>query len=263
MTQPPTLSIITVCYNAELLIERTIQSVIDQNWPFIEYIIIDGGSTDQTLEIIKRYSSHIRVMISEQDHGIYDAMNKGLTHATGKFILFLNAGDTIASPDTVSMVMQKASENPNVTLFFGDTLHVMDSGNRYWNERRENFLDFILLGPICHQSLYARRDLLENAGFDTSYRICADYNWFLKILFSRESTIVYIPEVLSFYLIGGFSAKNYKLYRKEQGSIMIRYTMRAFFSNHFPQTTRSLFSRNLPHYAWNFLESLRGVMGFC
>lgn len=119
MIEKPLVTVITVCYNAVSLIEKTICSVLAQQYEHIEYIVVDGGSTDGTIEIIRKYEAHISHWITEQDEGIYDAMNKGVTMATGEWCIFLNAGDTFAADDVLNRVFQVPRE---ADVIYGDVV---------------------------------------------------------------------------------------------------------------------------------------------
>ena len=177
------ITIITVCRNAEAAIEKTIQSVIKQNYPQIEYIIIDGRSTDRTLEIIGSYKDKYPIkVISEPDHGIYDAMNKGLSYATGDYIQFLNAGDTLLEETTIEQVVNLIQEK-KADIFYGNIFYEYASGIR---EERS-------YGPACawkiyyatgdcinHQAIFASKRCFEE-GFDLSYQICADRDWMMRM----------------------------------------------------------------------------------
>ena len=121
MKNNPLISVVTVSYNAVLTIEQTILSVINQTYPHIEYIIIDGGSTDGTVDIIKKYANRIAYWVSEPDKGIYDAMNKGIRTAKGEWINFMNAGDLFYSKDTLEKVFSK-SINDNIKVIYGDVM---------------------------------------------------------------------------------------------------------------------------------------------
>ena len=122
MNQQPTFSIITITYNAERWLERTILSVLSQSYPNIEYILIDGASKDKTVEIIKQYESGIASWISEPDKGLYDAMNKGLRRATGDYVWFLNAGDTLYTADTVQRIVASLKKKVSLPdVIYGET----------------------------------------------------------------------------------------------------------------------------------------------
>ena len=122
----PRFSIITVTYNAEKALEETIQSIISQTYKDIEYIIVDGGSKDRTLSIIEKYKSHIAKVVSEPDKGLYDAMNKGLKMATGDYVCFLNAGDSLHEDETVTMMVKSIEKNQFPDVIYGETA-IVDS----------------------------------------------------------------------------------------------------------------------------------------
>lgn len=126
MKNNPLISVVTVSYNAVSTIEQTILSVINQTYPHIEYIIIDGGSTDGTVDIIKKYADKIAYWVSEPDKGIYDAMNKGIKVATGEWINFMNSGDCLYRNDTIEKILNKSSTTNNVSIIYGKTMKIFE-----------------------------------------------------------------------------------------------------------------------------------------
>ena len=159
MLEVPKISIITVVFNGESLIERTIKSVLEQTFASIEYIIVDGLSNDGTLSIAKQYSSSITKIISEKDHGIYDAMNKGLKMATGNYILFLNAGDELYAKDTLSKVFENFI---NADVYYGNTAITNNKGDVVADRRltpplRLTWKSFKFGMCVSHQSFIAKR----------------------------------------------------------------------------------------------------------
>lgn len=176
------ISIITVCYQAEKCIAQTIESICSQTYSEIEYIIIDGKSTDRTLEIAKETLKHFPVkIISETDRGIYDAMNKGVRMATGEYVHFLNAGDEYYSPYIVEKVVAEI-EKSHADIVYGDIEYVYPDGSR---ERRNYDAKcakqiYYLTGDcINHQAMFVRRTLFEKKHFDISLKICADRDWMM------------------------------------------------------------------------------------
>ena len=169
-------------------------SVLGQTYPDIEYIIIDGGSTDGTVDIIKKYTGRLAYWISEPDKGIYDAMNKGIAVATGDYINFMNAGDTFrdqSSIDTYVDVIKPESE-----IIYGDVIIKYHSRFQY---RKPLWLDHLSeCLPFCHQSVIVKTGLLRDRQFDTSYRILGDYDFFYSC-YKRGLCFQYIPEALSVY----------------------------------------------------------------
>ncbi|MCF0191522.1 MAG: glycosyltransferase [Marinilabiliaceae bacterium] len=218
------LSIITVTYNAEETLERTIKSVEQQSCDSIEYIIIDGGSTDNTLGIAENHRGSIDILVSEPDNGIYDAMNKGLSIASGEYVWFLNSGDEIASNETVDMLLSEAMNTADV--IYGDTIMTsldgsIIGGRRLSPPEKLTWKSFRNGMVVCHQSFIARRLLCSD--YDTSYRFSADYEWCLKIL-KKSHEIYHTHSVISRFLDGGITKQNIIPGLRERFKIM---------SNHF------------------------------
>ncbi len=219
----PKISIITVCFNAEKFIERTIKSVISQTYPNIEYIIIDGKSKDATVEVIKKYENKISRWTSEPDRGIYDAMNKGMRAATGEYVWFLNAGDRIYSERTVEDIMRQAN---NEDLIYGDAERVDEAGNsRGWHKKTpaanelsvKSFLNGMVL---CHQSMIVKR--LVAPEYSLSWMIVGDIDWAIRIMMQVKSK-KYINTVFCRFLDGGISSARRKKALKERFDVLNKY----------------------------------------
>ncbi len=185
------VTIITICYNNAHFIERTIQSVLSQDFKDFEYIIIDGGSTDGTKEIIQKYADMINFWCSEPDKGIYDAMNKGIIHANGEWINFMNSGDYFSSNTILSEVgLPEISDKAKVV--YGDVQMVYSDRSilrRAYPLRTMNYRM-----PFCHQATFVRREILKQYMFDLRYRIGADYKLFYSIYHSfGSSAFRYLP----------------------------------------------------------------------
>ncbi|MCL1937782.1 MAG: glycosyltransferase [Candidatus Azobacteroides sp.] len=214
-------SIITVTYNASRWIERTIQSVVSQTYPHIEYIIVDGNSTDETLEVVKEYESAITRWISEPDRGLYDAMNKGLKLASGDYVWFINAGDTIYSDDTVQKIVDRlADDRPDV--IYGETEIVNAQGDSMGMRRLKapqnlSWKSFRMGMLVCHQSFLVKRTIAEP--YDLQYRFTADYDWCIRCL-KQANTVLNTHLILSQFLEAGLSAANRKESLKERYRIM-------------------------------------------
>ena len=192
------ISIITVCYNAVGTIEETIRSVVSQTYPNIEYIIVDGGSNDGTIDVIRKYSSMI-VWLSEPDNGIYDAMNKGAALATGDFVLFLGADDTLYNEMVIENVAKKMSII--YVVYYGDV--IMHPGEKkYWGRFNSIKLG---IGNICHQAIFYPREIFSKYSFDTNYILYADYQ--LNILLYNKYKFEYINEVISYFNTAGISGR--------------------------------------------------------
>ena len=215
----PKISIITVVYNSSKYLERTIISVINQTYKNIEFVIIDGGSTDGTIEIIKKFESSISYWISESDKGIYDAMNKGINAATGDYLWFMNSGDLIFDNDTLYNLI-KISDNADI--YFGETV-IIDSENNILRKRRHpapknlTWRSFKYGMMVAHQSIIVKKSLAPL--YDLNYKVSADIDWVMKCL-KISKIIVNTELILSRYLLDGFSQKHLKTSLAERFAIM-------------------------------------------
>ena len=198
----PLVTVVTVTYNAEEFLVRTIESVINQDYENIEYIIIDGNSSDGTIDIIKRYEEYIDYWISEPDEGIYDAMNKGIDVATGEWINFMNAGDSFVSMEIINLLVTKL--NNDVDILFGDIIRIdEDMSNQLYLKGRG--LDTIWEAPPCwHQAMLSRININKKYKFDLRYITAADYN-FMMDCFGNNYNFKYINIPFAYYLRGGVS----------------------------------------------------------
>lgn len=200
------ISIITVCYNSADTIETTIQSVIRQNYNDLEYIIIDGGSTDRTLEIIAKYQQYISLCISEPDNGIYDAMNKGLEQTTGDVVAFLNSDDWYES-NTLEKV-KAYFENTNADMVSGNIyLHSLDGKNRRLELDRKNKESIFYYVIYPQPALFVRKAFFEKmGGFDTSYKIAADAAWLLNAC-ANGAKVLCVEDFFTYFRDGGISSQ--------------------------------------------------------
>lgn len=204
----PKVSIITIVYNNKVNFIKTMNSVRKQGYPNIEYIIVDGGSKDGTLDVIKQNGDIITKWISEPDKGIYDAMNKGIGMATGEYLWFLNGGDMIYSENTLNEVF---ATGINADVYYGDTELVDEDGKSFGRRKLKtppenltwrSMIDGMV---ITHQSLIIRKSVVVD--YDLKYRHCADIDWTIKILKS-SGNIVNTKKIISSFLLGGYSRKN-------------------------------------------------------
>lgn len=223
MNNRPVLSVITVVFNNVNDIERTLLSVIQQNYKEIEYIVIDGGSTDGTIDIIKRYQSSISKFISEPDKGIYDAMNKGLALATGDYVLFMNSGDEIYADNTVDKVFACADY---ADIYYGETEMINDKLESLGKRRHKapdqfTWKSFKYGMSISHQALYVKRSLTIPYNH-SKYQLSADIDWILNIA-KRSSRIINIRQYVAKYLVGGMSKKKHWQSLKERYQIFKEY----------------------------------------
>ena len=215
----PKLSVITVVYNNVRDVERTILSVIGQSYSNIEYLIIDGASTDGTLDVIRKYQERISVLISEKDKGIYDAMNKGLAVATGDYILFMNSGDEIYTPDTVANIF---STSPNADIYYGETEMIDDAGHSLGQRRHKvpeqfTWKDFKYGMAISHQAIYIKRSLTQS--YNPKHQLSADIDWILQAA-KKANNMVNVHQYVAKYLVGGMSKTKHRQSLLERFAIM-------------------------------------------
>lgn len=203
------ISVITISYNAADTIEDTITSVLQQDFENLEYIVIDGASTDGTVELVNKYKDRISRFISEPDKGVYDAMNKGLAYATGDVVAILNADDTYAHQGVLSLVMKTFVETQSQTCY-GDLIYVErvppHSTKRTWIAGKSSPRAFLNGWMPPHPAFFVKREVYEKYGnFDLRFKTSADYELILRFLYKNGVSTVYINEVLVKMKVGGQS----------------------------------------------------------
>lgn len=218
----PKISIITVVYNDALGIEYTIRSVMKQTYANLEYIIVDGLSTDGTLDIIARYPEEVSLLISEEDTGIYDAMNKGLAAATGDYVLFLNSGDELYEDMTLEKVFSSAD---HADIYYGETKLIDEKRNilgdrRHKIPKRFDWKSFRYGMNICHQAIYVKRSIVEP--YDLQYELSADIDWVIRAA-KKADKIVNVNQYVAKYLVGGLSQKRHIQSLKERYAIFKKH----------------------------------------
>ncbi len=177
----PLVSVVTVAYNVETVIAETVESVLNQDYAAVEYVVVDGSSTDDTWKIIQSYDQEIDRAISEPDDGIYDAMNKGAELATGEWILYMNAGDTFSSSDVLSSMQELLESDADVILGGVEKVLVDEYETRRFREFPSEMHALWKRMPTVHQSVLVRREHILEHPFDTSYRWCADQDQLLRL----------------------------------------------------------------------------------
>ena len=226
------ISIITVTYNAASVLKRTLDSVKAQSWQQIEHLIIDGASKDETISMAETYKAQCPyevVILSEPDKGLYDAMNKGLRLATGDYLVFLNAGDTLHAADTLETIVRSAQPLPGV--LYGDTAITDEHGNFLhlrrlrppkkltWKSFRQGML-------VCHQAFYALTDIAKNLPYDPRYRYSADVDWCIRVMKEaqkRQLPLVNTQAILADYQEEGQTTIHHRDSLKERFDVMRRH----------------------------------------
>lgn len=210
------ISIVTVTFNASKTLEQTIQSIISQTYTNIEFIIIDGASSDDTINIINKYSNKITHWISEPDNGIYDAMNKALKLATGDFLIFMGADDVFFKPETIEK-MAKQMINLN-SVYYGNV--ILKGLNKIHNGK----FNKIKWGTtnISHQAIFYPQKVYKSYEYNTKYKIYADYAYNLTLLKDKVN-FIYINEIITLYNMEGISARNTtdKSFHKDYKELLI------------------------------------------
>lgn len=209
-TRKPKISVITVVRNGMPFIEQTIKSVLSQEYQNIEYIVVDGGSADGTLDVVKLYGQNITKWISEKDSGIADAFNKGLSFATGDYLLFLNSDDALAAPDVLDKMVEKIFEHNFPLLIYGDfNILKRDSGELLYHGVVNITHIGMMRGQILpHPCLLTHRVYFDKyGGFDLQYRIAMDYEWLVRGGFVER--IVHVPCLVSNIRDGGISTSSH------------------------------------------------------
>lgn len=232
-----TFTVVTITYNAQQVVERTLNSVLKQSYSQVEHLIIDGASSDNTLSLVHAYqvksiekeTGHQIRITSEPDDGLYYAMNKGILQATGDYIVFLNAGDCFPNEDTLETIAASVGEQELLPgVLYGETDIVDDQGHfirhrRLVPPKRLTWRSFCKGMLVCHQAFYARTDLAKKHLYNTQYRYSADVDWCIRVM--KESKREGLPlrnvqAVVVNYLDGGMSIKYHRASLKERFRVM-------------------------------------------
>lgn len=203
----PVVSIVTVVYNGAATLERTIRSVLSQDYPNIEYIIVDGGSSDGTLELIRRYDDRLAYWLSERDKGIYDAMNKGVALCTGEWVALINADDWY-EPDAVRRAVEAARNKPAVNIVHGDIwIHYPNGHRKVKRAKLSGFLLRYWEMVLNHPSFFVRRSYYAGRPFDAGLRVSGDHKWTVQAWIDSRSQFLYLPVTLANFTAGGASMR--------------------------------------------------------
>jgi len=237
-----TFTIITVTYNAAKFFPSTADSVMGQRYEHVEHIIVDGASTDGTQQLANDYkkrsdkekNGHQIIIISEADKGLYDAMNKGLQRATGDYICFLNAGDSLPSEETLEVIARTAEESGDgdmPAVLYGDT-DIVDENGRFVRHRRLSPPDRLTWRSfrhgmlVCHQAFYAATNIAQQLPYDLRFRHSADVDWCIRVMKEAEKQqkkLVRVPVVVANFLQGGDSMTHHKDSLRERFQVMRRH----------------------------------------
>lgn len=234
-------TIVTCTYNAAPVLQRTLDSVLCQKYADVEHLILDGLSKDDTVRMALAYkerseklgNDHDVVVISEKDGGLYDAMNKGIRHATGDYIVFLNAGDTFPDSDTLDTIASSIGDGEQLPgVLYGDT-NIVDMDHHFLRHRRLTppkrltWRSFKLGMLVCHQAFYARTDLAKETLYNNEdYRFSADVDWCIRIMklcAKRHLALRNVNAVIVDYLDGGMTNKNHNASLKERFHVMAKH----------------------------------------
>lgn len=224
----PLVSVITVCLNSEKYLERAIKSVSEQTYPDIEYIIIDGGSTDGSAKIFDKYKNRINKLVIEKDNGVFDAMNKGIKLAGGKIIYFLNSDDRFYDNRVVEDAVTIFTKQSKIDFIYGNIV-VFDpvTGNSYVEKYPGEVSKWLFIKKtIGHPATFFNASCFKKAGhFDDKYKIAADYEWYLRALYVNRLRPFHIERNISVFRLGGISTNGrYRdLYLSERREIQKRY----------------------------------------
>lgn len=225
MENAKTLSVITVTYNAVHTLEKTIASVKEQTYPYIQHVIVDGNSNDGTIDIIRKYANKKTKWISEPDRGLYYAMNKAAVLADGCYLCFLNAGDTFYAPDSAEQLMKSFDFNHKPDILYGETA-IVDNDSKFLHMRRlrspqnltyKSFRQGML---VCHQAFIVNKRLFQP--YDTAYRYSSDFDWAIRMM--KQAKYIHNTNlVLINYLNEGLTTTNRKASLKERFNIMVKH----------------------------------------
>jgi glycosyltransferase involved in cell wall biosynthesis len=268
----PKISVITPSYNQGQFIEKTILSVLEQQYPNVEYIIVDGGSSDNTVNIIRKYEHRLAYWVSEKDKGQSDALNKGLRQATGDIIAWLNSDDWYA-PDTLNRVVEQWNRSGGFDVMIGDAMFHYE-GNESRNERltyggecnTDRLMKYWSYDQICNPpqpSVFISRNVFEKVGgINESYHLAMDYDLWLRIAHAGYR-FLYVPEVLSYYRFHGASKSgqqaDFRHFHKEWHQVYMQHlrnmplTKRWYYNWQYSGFYYNYGLRSLPVRVWQFL----------
>ena len=200
------ITIITICYNSEQTIEKTIKSVLEQNYENLEYIIVDGASEDNTMSIVNRYKCSCMTVLSEKDDGISDAFNKGISMASGEIIGLINSDDQLYRG--VLRRIDRVYRESLADVIYGDTLVIDETNDLQFVKKAEELSKFKYEMPFIHQSCFIKREAYKKYGtYSQAYKICMDYDMLAR-LYHNKAHFAYAQEIISIFYYGGYSCQS-------------------------------------------------------
>ena len=230
----PKLSVITINYNDGIGLEKTIKSVISQTEIDYEFVVIDGGSTDNSIEIIKKYKDKITVWVSEKDKGIYDAQNKGISKATGDYFMFLNSGDSFYSQNVVANFYDFEKINPYKVIYGNTNIIDADGTNRILCPPIKIDLNFWYANTLNHQAVFTHKSMFLKYGvFSTEYKFAADFEHLFRLFVKESAEFAYMNELICNYDNTGLTSKGefHKQIIKERYFIMKLYVNKKVYAS--------------------------------
>ena len=254
MHNHPKFTIITVTYNAGKVLEKTIQSVISQSYPYMEYIIVEGKSKDNTLQIAETYKQWIHTLVSEPDKGLYDAMNKGIRMATGEVIGILNSDDFFTSRDVLQQVADAFETNQELDAVYGD-VHFVHPDNlekcvRYYSSKIFK-RELMIMGLMpAHPTFYLKKECFEKFGlYKTDYKIAADFEFLLRVIYKKNIRMQYLSLDMVTMRTGGASTSGFESHKR-----IMQEHLRAFRENGIHNNAFVL-SLRYPYKIWELMKN--------
>lgn len=248
----PKISVITVCLNAEKILKRTIESVLSQTFSNLEYLVIDGGSTDNTKKLVEGFGNKINWFISEKDNGIYDAMNKGITKATGDLLIFLNAGDYYVSSNVISYTVNKMRLNEADVFFARFIWEDVSNQDIVLSDHASTEFDWDLKhSNFPHPATFYKRTVFSTIGkFDQHYKILADYEWNARALVKYRIPFQYISIIMALFSTDGMSndlinSRQIEVERKQiaRNYFQPEWLFKALYNRSYPSFLNKVFAR--------------------
>lgn len=225
------LSIITINYNNALGLQKTIESVVSQSFTDFEFVIVDGGSSDESCEIIKKYESKVSKWISEKDNGIYHALNKGIQLATGEYLLFLNSGDILYHNE----VLKNNFNHLDGTAIISFDIHIQGQGiDQIIQHPDQMHFSFLFDVTLAHQSTIIQKKLFDQIGlYDESLKIVSDWKFFIEAITNHKASYKAVHDVLAFYFLDGISSSSEGSFlRKKERDIVLKNDFKLFYSDY-------------------------------